>query len=260
MKPYSLLFLGIALLAARASGQVFTHPLDGVLVDCGTEKVVIVEDTESKDGHFAAAWTLHPNGKKAPVNWSAYTRKDPAAFLVKFPVGDAPGQGSYSLVNGVVNLPGKTFVPLPSQDPYYPGKEHGSLRVAWSDDRQGVRYGVVGNTVGSNHSENTVELFLVALGGPGGPRVADLKADADKAVRGYLHKRDPKDAPRYEWSYDFTEFAEGSKKGRPQVFKGDTLTAHFNAEIPLEDSEDPGCVSFSLPKGNVTGIVSDKAK
>ena len=244
---------------ARASAQEFANPLDGTLVHCGTDNVVVFEGTESKDGHFAAGWTLRPKADKPPVNWSDYHRKDLAAFLARFvPAGDIefPTTGDYTLVNGLLNLQTKTFTPLPSKAPFYPEEPNCDLRVAWSDGRKGTRDAAVSNVVGSNHSENSVELWLVEFSA-GKPRTTDLKPDADKAVGAYMAKRDPKDAAKYQWSYDFTEFEAGGKP-TPAVFKGDTLTVHFEAQIPEQDDTDSGRVSFALPTGKVTGTTSEK--
>ena len=242
MKSHSLLFLGIVLLAARASGQVFTNPLDGVLVDCGTEKVVIVEETESKDGHFAAAWTLHPNGKKAPVNWSAYTRKDPAAFLAKFPVGDAPGKGQLQ-PGQRRGEPARQDVrpPCPARTRTILARNTAACGSPGRTNRQGVRYGVVGNTVGSNHSENTVELFLVTLGGPGGPagrpiskptRTRPSKVTCTSATRRMRRVT--------SGATTSPNLPRAAARGNPRFSRATPLTAHFDAEIPLEDSDDPG--------------------
>ena len=242
-----------------ATSQSAGKPADGTLVRCGDDRVAVVEGTQSKDGHLAAGWTLRPKAKKPPVDWSSYHADNPDAFVAKFnPQGsvDFPDD-DYQLVNGVLDLAAKTFTPLVGEAPYYPGEPHSELDAVWSEDRHGSRYGVVSNIFGTNHSESTAGLWLVTLDA-GGVRVADLKAEADKAVVGFLHKRDLKDAANYQWTFGFEN--DAPKGGPPMtVFKGETLTLHFVAQVPEEAKNlDAGYVKFALPKGAVTGITSDE--
>ena len=258
-KPPFFLLLGLALFLAHAAGQDASNHLDGTLVECGTDRVVILEGTASKDGHFAVAWTLRPKPGKPPVDWSAYDHTAPAAFAKRYQGEDStdwPPDNGYQLVNGLVDLRAKTFTPLPGSDPYFPGEQHCHLDAAWSEDRHGSRYGVIINAAGNRHDESTVDLCLAFLGA-GGARFVDLKPAADHAVREYLHRRDPRDYQKHEWSYDFDATPNGSKP--LATFRGDVLTIHFNADIPDHDTDfDSGRVLFALPKGSVTGTSADK--
>ena len=242
------------------TGQSAGKPADGALVHCGDEQVAIVEGTQSKDGHFAAGWTLRPKTKKPPVDWSSYHADNPDAFVAKFnPQGsvDFPDDGDYRLVNGVLDLAARTFTVLAGDAPYYPGEPHSELEAVWSEDRHGRRYGVVSSVFGTNHSEGTAGLWLVTLDASG-VHVADIKPAADRAVGGFLRKRDPKDAADYQWTFGFENDAPDG--GVPMtIFKGDKLTLHFVAQVPEEARNlDAGYVSFSLSKGAVTGITSDE--
>ena len=258
------LLLCLLALAARANGQTDPPLLDGTLVRCGAEQVVVVEDTVSKDRRFAVAWTIRPKGKQAALSWSAYRRDDPLAFVRKCGLndnptedGDDPAKSDYRLVNGVLDLRAKVFTALSFESPYFPEKYRSSLEAAWSVERHGIRYGVLANNVGSNHTENTVDLQLIELG-PEGVHVTDLKSAADQAVKNFLRRRDPKDYRRYDWRYDFEAVGHHSE-ATLTAFKGDALTIHFDAEVFLEsNNQDAGYVSFALPKGTVTGTAVDK--
>ena len=263
MKPRCLL-LGLLLLTIHAYGQADSSALDGTLVRCGAERVAVLADTASKDGHFAAGWTIRPKGKQAPVDWSAYRRDDPLPFLKRYGLndnpsedGDDPDKSSYRLVDGVLDLRAKTFTAFAFASPYFPDKYRSELTAAWSEDRHGTRYGVVANSVGSNHTDNNVDLQLVEVG-LGGVHFTDLKPAADQAVRSFMQRRDPKDYKRYAWHYDFEAIGQHSE-ATLTPFKGDTLTINFDAEVFLEsNNQDAGLVSFALPKGIVTGTTAEK--
>ena len=264
LKRFCLLLLCLGFFATLAAGQNAEVALAGALVRCGNEQVAIIEDSASKDGRFAAGWTIRPKGKQAAVDWSAYRRDDTLPFLKKYGLNDNPGKdgddpdkSSYRLVNGVLDLRAKTFTAFAFESPYFPDKYRSELEAAWSVDRHGVRYGVLANSVGSNHTDNNVDLQLVAFG-PGGVRVTDLKPGADQAVRNFMQRRDPKDYKRYECHYDFEAIGQHSE-ATLTPFKGDTLTIHFDAAVFLvSNNQDAGYVSFALPKGTVTGTAADK--
>ena len=264
MTPRRFLPLCLLVLAPRADGQTDQPPLDGTLVRCGTEQVAIFGDTVSKARRFAVGWTIRPNGKQAAVDWSAYRRDDPLSFIKKYGLnanptedGDNPNRSGYWLVNGVLDLRAKTFSALAFESPYFPDKYRSELEAAWSLDRRGVRYGVIANSVGSNHTDNSVDLQLVESD-LDGVHVTDLKPAADQAVKDFMRRRDPKDYKRYAWHYDFEGIGQHSE-ATLTPFKGDTLTIHFDAEVFLEsNNQDAGLVSFALPKGTVVGTVADK--
>ncbi len=266
MNPRRFFPLGFLVLAAGAYGQTGGSSLDNAVVRCGAEQVVIVERTESKDGRFAAGWTIRPKGKQAPVDWSAYHRDDPLPFVKKYGLndnpdedGDDPDKSGYRLVNGVLDLRARTFTALTFESPYFPEKYRSSLEAAWSEDRHGTRYGVLANDVGSNHTDNTVDLQLVECRADG-VQVKDLKPAADQAVRSFMRQRDPKDYKRYNWHYDFEAIGSHSE-ATLTPFEGDVLTVHFNAYMFLEpNNQDAGFVSFALPKGTVTGTTSEQGK
>ncbi len=216
-------------------------------MDCGAEKVVVFADTTSKDGRFALAWTLRPNLKKDPVDWSTYTR-DPDgsfSFLTRYATEDNEGdmeKGDYLAVDGVLDWTTKKFMPLPTTVPYFPGKNRGHLSVTWSKSQRGFRFAVVANDT----RFSTADLWLVVIDARG-QRARNLITAADQAVQAYMRKRDPKDYRRYETSYD----ADDPRT----IFGAASLKIHFDTGIPKDDvNYDDGNITFALPQGIVTSI------
>ena len=265
MIPRRLLLLCLWVFAIQADVHAEPPTLSGTVVSCGAEQAVILEGSVSGDGRLAAAWTIRPKDKQAAVDWSAYHRDEPLTFVKKYGLndnlsedGNDPAKSGYQLVNGVVDLRAHTFTAVASESPYYPDKYRSSLEAAWSPERRGVRYGVLANSVGSNHTDNNVDLQLVQFA-PGDVRVTDLKPAADRSVLAFMKRRDPKDHKRYAWRYDFEAIGQHSE-ATLIPFKGDTLTVHFYAYVFLEsNNQDAGFVSFALPKGTVTSIRADDA-
>lgn len=260
MQILRVLFLACVLSATRIGAQETRNPLDGALVICGPDEVVILAGTESKDGAFAAGWTIRANGNYPPVDWSAYSGKNVAAFLAKYVPDDDrfPDKGGYRLVNGVVDCKARTFTPLAADDPYYPDKPYCDLLAVWSDETQSTRYGLLTNSFGNHRSESTVNLWLVVWTYRE-TRVLDLLPAADQAVTAYMRHRDPKDAAKYHWTFGFDNFAKVGLLPL-RVFKDHAATVHFVAEIPeTTNNTDAGYVSFALPGGKVTGTRSDEA-
>lgn len=251
-------FLAIGMLVSFA-GSLQAQMPDGLAktdqpVDCGNEKVAIFEGTASKDGRYALGWTVRPNRKPGPVDWSSYRPDDPGDFYERHPfVGTGNDydmdKQDYQLVDGVVDLRAKKFTPLQGNSPYYPGKNHWGLFVSWSKDRGGIRRAVVGNQA----RFSTYNLWLVSLK-PDGPQIVELSPRADKAVEAYLHKRDPKDYQRYGTSYELGDSARDSEPSGT-VFAEDTVTIRFIAEIPKSERDhDAGRLTLSLATGEVLRI------
>ena len=215
-----------------------------LLVNFQNVPVVIVPETEDSDAGLAVAWTLRPNRKHTTVDWSLYSDEEGAyELLKKFPDDfEHPADGDYRLFNGVVDLKRKVFTHLPSRDPYFRSKNHGSLEANWSSEAHGTRYGVIANNGGGHSFERTYELWLVTIDARG-TRFSELTPAADKAVRAYLRKHDPEDAASSFWKYDFLN----------GCFQGQKLSVHFDAMIPIDVPVDDGTVHFALPRGTVTG-------
>ena len=246
----------------HAAGQEAADPPQDVLVQCGDEQVSTFGDTVSKDGHYAVGWTIRAKGgKKAPAPWAEVDQNSPAtASTVRLLENEdgTPRKSAYTVVDGLVDLRAKRFVPWQSQEPHYVYQARGSMSAAWCGDGSSTRYGILCNNHKGNSYEATVDLQLVVLG-PDGAHFTDLKPGADTAIKAYLRKRDPKDAARYAWICEPDKPSDGDKGQRAlTLFKGDTLTLPFTAAIGLETQNvDAGQVSFALPQGTVTGTVSD---
>lgn len=258
MKSYLLfgcLLLGVARLAAQ---QPAPTPAANPLVDCGSDKVAVFQDTTSKDGRYALGWTVRPNRKQEPVDWSIYNPDDVGAFYDKYPfVGtgddDDMAKQDYRLMDGVLDLAAKRFTPLPTDNPYFPGKNHWDVGVSWSPGRTGVRQAVVG----IDARFNTYNLWLVLLKADG-VQIVNLSPQADKAVAGYMRKRDPKDHARYAAIY---ELGEPARDGEPPgtVFMKGKVAIRFSAEVPKSETDhDGGLLTVAVPKGEVLRVAPVK--
>ena len=255
MKTFRLLGL-LALFAIPALAQEpRDDPRAGVLVDCGGEKVAIFEHTESKDGHYALGWTIRPHRKQDPVDWSAYHRENPWDMVEKYSgtTDDEPAKADYLVVDGVLDLRGKTFTPLPSNAPFYPNRGHAGIAVAWESD---VRRDGPTALVAIEARFSTNDLFLVRLD-VGAPQVTALSPAADKAVSDGMKKRDPKDYREYETTYQLEP--GGDPASSPVRFQPDALTVRFDTAEPKSAvNVDAGSITFALPKGSVRRVVFDK--
>ncbi len=255
MRTLGILALCFTLSCARTVAQEpADDPRADTLQDCGAEKVAIFAGTTSKDAHFALAWTLRPNRKKTPVDWSTYKRDEPMAIMEKFPISDEdPTAGDYILVNGVLDLTAKRFTVLPIEDPHFPGRNHHGIAATWSEDRQGTRFAVVGN----DGRFATNQLFLVHVT-PQHVQPIPLSPTADKAVADRMRKRDPKDYRNYETAYELgSDPAPASKT--PSGFQKNSVTIRFYTGIPKDDvNNDAGTITFTLPKGTILGVAFEK--
>ena len=254
MKPLFRLLLFALFAPCLSAQQPPDDPQAGVLVDCGNEKVAIFERTESKDGRFALGWTIRPNQKKDPVDWSAYHRDSPLDILEKYPTDDEhPASGDYLVLDGVLDLQQKKFTPLSSKDPYFPNYNHHGISVAWSEARGGTRYAVISN----DSRFSTADLFLVRLGSAPA-QVVNLSPEANKAVAERMRKRDPKDYRDYETTYYPRDDADPGGTPRTE-FRQDSVTVHFETSVPKSEvNTDTGRITFALPKGSVQHVDFDK--
>ena len=256
-----LVFLGFLAAVALGARAEPPDPPPDRLVQCGYEPVATFGDTLSKDGRLAVGWTIRSKGRKPPAPWVSYDQDKPAAVanmrLLQNEDG-TPREGDCYAVDGLVDLKTKKFFPLPSDDVAYQGRARGGFEAAWSGDKQGTRYGVLLNNHTGSHAVFTADLWLVEMRADG-PHLTNLKPAAEGAVRGFLHKRDPKDAARYQWQCNVDEINERGE-GKYHVFKGETLTLPFEADIIDEESNaDAGFLSFDLPAGTVKGVAPDEA-
>ena len=229
-------------------------PKADTLVDCGKEKAVILGHTETRDGAYALGWTLHRHRARCPVDWKAYDHADPNTFIAKYSTRDDLAPGDYALIDGVLDLRAKRFVPLPTTEPYYPNKPDVTLHVAWSDDEQGTRFALVGN----DGSPRTFNLWLIEAS-PRRLRAEDRAPAADRAVWGFLRKQGVKTPGDYHVSFAPTPPSAGTKP-TSVPFKGTVLEIPFRAQVPRADNlpQFSGTLTMTLAGGKVTGVQGKK--
>ena len=172
--------------AVHAAGQEADDSPQGVLVQCGDEQVSTFGDTVSKDRRYAVGWTIRAKGgKKAPAPWAEADRDSPAtaATLRLLENEDSsPRKSDYTVVDGLVDLKAKRFVPWQSQEPHYVYPARGSMSVAWSGDGRSTRYGILCNNHQGNSYEATIDLQLVVVG-PDGAHLTNLKPGRTRPSR-----------------------------------------------------------------------------
>lgn len=261
MKQPSLVLLGFLAVVVSVFGQAPADPPLNHLVQCGSEAVATFDDTLSKDGRLVVGWTIRSKGKKPPAPWVDYDQDKPAVVanmhLLQNEDG-TPRNGDCYAVDGLVDLKTKQFLELPSEDVAYQGRARGGFEAAWSGDKGGTRYGVLLNNHTGSHAIFTADLWLVEMRADG-PHLTNLKPAAEGAIRGFLRKRDPKDAAQYQWQCNVDEITERGQ-GKYHVFKGGTLTLPFEANVIDKPSDaDAGFLSFALPAGTVQGVAPDEA-
>ena len=229
-------------------------PKADALVDCGRDKAVILGHTESRDGAYALAWTLHRHRAKKPVDWKAYDHNDPNTFIANYSTRDNLSPGDYALVDGVLDLRAKRFVPLLTTEPYYPNKPDVTLHVAWSDDQHGTRFALVGN----DGTPRTFNLWLIEAS-PRRVHAEDLAPAADRAIGRFLRKQGVKNSGDYHPSF---APAPPSTDAKPALgpFKGTVLEIPFQAEIPRSDNtlQFGGTLTMKLASGKVVGVQGKK--
>ena len=208
-------------------------------MDCGSDKVVVFEGSTSPDGRCALGWTLRPAHNPKPVDWSSYHRDTVIDLLEAYPYDPDAADPDYRLLDGVLDLRAKKFLPLASDFPYWPHKNHGELGVAWSHGSSPGRFAVFRNDA-RFYTEN---LWLAETGGAG-VRVVDLAGPAEKIVRRFLRGQLPKKYALMAITYGDVSFMH------------DAAMIDFSAEIPksLEDAGAEGTISVALPAGTITGV------
>jgi hypothetical protein len=250
-----------AFLASRGIAAEEEEKWAGKLVECGADNVVIFKRSLSPDGRYAVGWTLHSNKPNAkPVDWSQWGKGDdffgPYDFFIPQIVGtggaplvdaakalpdDAPASWKsgtpYELVDGVVDLKKKTFLPLPSLWPYWPGKNHGDLSAIWSGDRL---------VVINEARFFTADVWLVRVSDQGLGKIKLLPALKDAALDILEEKR-----PLVSQAYAISWFTDSENK-TGLVFSKSTVRLPFNASIPKSDYEPvQGTVTVNLVNGKV---------
>jgi uncharacterized protein YecT (DUF1311 family) len=272
MKIFKIALILMFIAATRV--MVFGEGSDGRVIACDGDKVVLFDDTTSRDGRYAIGWSLRRVDPKAkPVDWSLWNVDEPYDFLDKYdylgpevtgsgeaPLADAmksvPATGSanqaprapYELYECVVDLKKKRMLPLRSDWPYWPHKNHGDLNVIWSGEAGGVNYAVVVN--GARFS--TANLWLVTARDSGLRQVELTDQLAQESGRILKQKR--------PLSYDAYAVTWADEEDESGIFNKDGVRLDFTADIPKMDYETvKGSVVVNLATGKITKAESDTA-
>ena len=227
---------------------------DYKLVDLGGMKIVIFEDTKSRDGHYALGWTILPVDKKAPaVDWSRWDSDNPAS-MNKYEMRDEEHpQARYEGVDCVVDLRQKFFLHLPAAFPDYPHKNRGYFVASWGPEIKGVRHAFVQ----IDARFYTTDLWLVTLG-PDGMKQKQIVEALNKQVLTVLRDKRPVDFDQYGITFPVSSTAAG---GAGKVtYHSQTADVPFYAEIPksmVQSSMVAGTVTVDLKNGGVGKAESD---
>ncbi len=156
-------------------------------VSCGKDTVVFFDRDKSADGRFALGWTIRPIKKDAkPVDWSQYSKKG-ISLVDDYPHEDWTGQNeidfSYVIVDGIVDLSGKSFKDLPLPNPFYTNGNHGwSIHAAWVGKNEAV--------IIVDSRFETSDLLLLRMS-KGGLSAIDLMPKANQKVEKLIAEKRP---------------------------------------------------------------------
>ena len=244
MRTFLVALLGIALSASHASAA--DDAKKDSLIICGPETVAVFEGTTSPDGHYALGWTPRPHPGKPPVDWSDYKSDEASVWVGKYDSDEGSTGDGYTLLDGVLDLRVRQFIPFKSDLPYWPHKNHAGMDIAWSGEQHGSRFAVVNNDA----RFYTAELWLIEINATG-VHITDIAPAAYRITRPYLRKHVAK-------NYDGLAVAFSAGGGAPpDAFTDGKLHLHFDAEVPKSILEQDGCsgtLTVALPSGKMLGI------
>ena len=213
-----------ALLALGAFARIAfadDAPIEAGLLELHGEHVGLVEGTASADGRYAAGWTVHPKKGKPPVKWAQYGKEGSSFFEDYF---DNEG---YVVEDVIVDLSRHAIVAtLQFKEPYFNGKNHGSLQVIFGPESDGHRYAIAL----SDSKWEPNDVVLVDLAAEGATQ-ADVRKTLDAAVLKYIRgKRSPKG---YTTDYQLFSLPElGVLTGFADAT---TMRVPFSSCIPKEE-------------------------
>lgn len=200
----------------------------GQLVDCGTDKVVTFPKTMSKDGRFAAGWTIRPARRSVkPVDWSQWAEREESRFFERYPWDRAEVvRPPYVMVEGAVDLKRRIFVEVGEGWMVPPD-------AVWSDgESDGRRYGVLSKT-----RRRGARMLLLVVADKAGLRTVNLLDGAEKAMADFLRKEAR--GVMFTGVY-FT----------PEGITGNVARVGFSAENANNYDEDvEGVLTMRLPDG-----------
>lgn len=249
LRFFTMILGALAGCAATGGTAVAEPDASGRVADLGTMKVAIYKKTESKDGRYAAGWTIECVDKKAePVDWSLLNIGQPWDFLERYGLGNGEDAKSrYAFTNGVVDLRQKKFLEMRAEYPEAPLTTHGDIAVWWGPMTNGRGYGFV-VFVGKFDTPN---LLLVSTG-PDGMKATELAPALTKAAMRVVRDKRPRDGGAFD---------EGVNFGTPGdiLFHGGFADVPFEAEIPkqYERGDVKGTVTVRLADGAVMKARSD---
>lgn len=203
-------------------------------VNCGSEKIVIYDGTVSPDGLYAVGWTIRPRRiGAAPVDWSTLppNREDIwPSFLDRYPFPIDSTDAPYDLVNGFVNIKGKSFLVIRTCD-YYPNKNHGNLDVIWSPKYDGRRYAIIQN----DGRFNTWNLLLVTIK-PETTRWVDLNQKLTDAAERLLKKKQADNEYQFCFSFPLRHDPnDPDNSARDAYFTSASVTIPIFGQVPKKD-------------------------
>ncbi|HWB58489.1 MAG TPA: lysozyme inhibitor LprI family protein [Chthoniobacteraceae bacterium] len=249
--PFKLPRLIVAL-ACCAALHAHADDAPDRLVDLNRTKIVIMADTQSKDGRYAVGWTLRPLNKKvAPVDWSLWSADDWNALPGHYHMEEDSGEAKYTADYFLVDLQEKKTLALPADyKEMHPSAYNGSVDAAWSDEVGEKHHGVFEfNYVGA-----AGEIFLVSLSGN---KMELIESDMDSVVDAQLPKHTSLDD--YTITYRLTEDVMGRKL---QPFHGAYADIIFGIGI-RHDTHSPradGILTLRLADGKVTHVTRTDAE
>jgi hypothetical protein len=251
MKPAGFFLLALLFLPAWGDDDTSKR-----LIDVGTTKVAVFEETVSSDGRYAIGWSIRPHTKNAkPVDWSLWDPNDASKLtnVCTYLPGEISDDDDYELYDCVIDLKAKKILELASADPEYTGKNRGFLAVAWSPAGKGTRYALFEN----DFRFSNVNLWLITIDSSG-MHQKDLAADLNKATAHIVAEKRPLTHQTYQTIYSV---ATGGVASIPPVaFHDSTVILPFESDIPKsgEDfTEVDGLITIKLADGSIIKAISN---
>lgn len=246
--PVTLLY---AILASVCVAAANDSPPEPGLIDCDMGKVAVFAGTESTDGRYATGWTIRVLRKDAkPVDWSLWT---PDADAIRYNYIYDFKDGSnipYEVLNYVVDLRQKNTIPLPAEEPFFPGRRNADLNAYWNSDANFPRCGLT-----QNESRFATEnLWLIRIDNTGMSEV-DLVKPLDQAVQKLLQSKMPINAAQFAISFPKSDWDENYSLPK---FHSASVDIPFTANLPKSDFDSvKGTVTVHLPDGAILSLSSD---
>jgi len=230
----------------------------GAPIDCGADKVVLFDDATSNDGRYAIGWTLRARDPKAkPVDWKLWDSDNPYDLFDKYDYldedtgypGVRPRITPYELFECVVDLKKKQLLPLRSEWPYWPNKNHADFQVIWSTATDGSQHAIVKNDA----RWFTENLWLVTAE-KSGMREMELSTRLNDKVEPILKVKRPLTYANF--GINWLANSDGTEVST-NIFTGSTVRLDFSAAIPKQGDSVDGSITVSPAHGTITKVVCD---